>query len=241
MSHEKLVRHLLDHSVRTGEFTLKSGRTSNWFIDSKQTMCRPDGLLLVADAALPAIPDDISAIVDGNESTSWSNGAVTSKRTVDLNLGSTNLVKALKIKPLNEWRWTYKVKIYVGDGTTFTQVFPKGNEPPIIPNYAFLGPIDVTPTSGSVVRIENYASYQEGTLNNQFGLDEVQVWGGASSAGAELSESFATYPTNWVTSAPTGTSASVVTLPGDATPSLQLTDSSSANRVEVSKSFSGAI
>jgi hypothetical protein len=192
----------------------------------------------VTKATLVGSTDDISAIVDGNESTSWSNGAVTSKRTVDLNLGSTNLVKALKIKPLNEWRWTYKVRIYVGDGTTFTQVFPKGNEPPIIPNYAFLGPIDVTPTSGSVVRIENYASYQEGTLNNQFGLDEVQVWGGASSAGAELSESFATYPTNWVTSAPTGTSASVVTLPGDATPSLQLTDSSSANRVEVSKSFS---
>ena len=33
----------------TGDFTLKSGRSSGWFIDSKQTMCRPDGALLVAD------------------------------------------------------------------------------------------------------------------------------------------------------------------------------------------------
>ena len=62
MSHDALVAHLLEHSVRTGDFTLKSGRKSSWFIDSKQTVCRPDGLLLVADAALEVIPDDVSAI-----------------------------------------------------------------------------------------------------------------------------------------------------------------------------------
>jgi orotate phosphoribosyltransferase len=59
---EELRDHLLKHSVRRGEFTLKSGRTSNWFIDSKQTACRPDGLLLMADAALSLIPDDVTAI-----------------------------------------------------------------------------------------------------------------------------------------------------------------------------------
>lgn len=57
-----LIRHLLEHSVRTGEFTLKSGRTSGWFIDSKQTACRPDGILLVADVALGLLPDDVTAI-----------------------------------------------------------------------------------------------------------------------------------------------------------------------------------
>lgn len=62
MSHAELVQHLLDHSVRTGDFTLKSGRKSSWFIDSKQTMCRPDGALLVADLALEAIGADIDAI-----------------------------------------------------------------------------------------------------------------------------------------------------------------------------------
>lgn len=192
----------------------------------------------VTQATLVGSADNISAIVDGDESTSWGNGAVVTKRTVDLALGSVNLVKALKIKPLDEWRWTYKVKIYVGDGTTFTQVFPKGTEPSIIPNTAFLGPIDVTPTSGSVVRIENYASYQEGTPNNRFGLYEVQVWGGTSSTGAELTESFDSYPSNWVTSAQTGATASVVTVPGDATPALKLTDTNPATRVQVSKSLS---
>jgi orotate phosphoribosyltransferase len=57
-----LIDHLHRHSVRTGDFTLKSGRKSGWFIDSKQTACRPDGLLLVADLALAAIPDEVTAI-----------------------------------------------------------------------------------------------------------------------------------------------------------------------------------
>ena len=57
-----LVEHLLAHSVRRGRFTLKSGKESDWFIDAKQTTCRPDGMLLVADAALAALPDDVTAI-----------------------------------------------------------------------------------------------------------------------------------------------------------------------------------
>ena len=57
-----LVDHLLAHSVRTGTFTLKSGRSSSWFIDAKQTACRPDGIILVADAMLAVLPDDITAI-----------------------------------------------------------------------------------------------------------------------------------------------------------------------------------
>jgi orotate phosphoribosyltransferase len=57
-----LVAHLLEHSVRRGDFTLKSGQKSTWFIDAKQTTCRPDGMLLVADAALEVLPDDVTAI-----------------------------------------------------------------------------------------------------------------------------------------------------------------------------------
>ena len=57
-----LVAHLKEHSVREGDFTLKSGQKSRWFIDSKQTVCRPDGIIAVADAALPFIPDEATAI-----------------------------------------------------------------------------------------------------------------------------------------------------------------------------------
>lgn len=62
MASEVLVAHLLEHSVREGDFTLKSGAKSRWFIDSKQTACRPDGILAVADAALEIIPDEATAI-----------------------------------------------------------------------------------------------------------------------------------------------------------------------------------
>ena len=59
---EALRRDVLAHSVRTGDFVLKSGRRSTWFIDSKQTVCRPSGMLLVAEAMLEVVPDDATAI-----------------------------------------------------------------------------------------------------------------------------------------------------------------------------------
>ena len=62
MSHDALRDHLSEHSVRRGDFVLKSGRRSDWFIDAKQTICRPDGILLVADALLADIPDDVTAL-----------------------------------------------------------------------------------------------------------------------------------------------------------------------------------
>jgi len=57
-----LVAHLVEHSVRRGDFVLKSGARSDWFIDSKQTACDPDGILLVADVALGVIPSEATAI-----------------------------------------------------------------------------------------------------------------------------------------------------------------------------------
>lgn len=60
--HAALVRHLLDHSIREGDFVLKSGKPTSWFCDAKQTTCRADGMLLVADAALAVLPEDVTAI-----------------------------------------------------------------------------------------------------------------------------------------------------------------------------------
>jgi orotate phosphoribosyltransferase len=58
----ELVAHLHRHAIRTGTFTLKSGKTSSWFIDAKQTTCRPDGMVLVADALLSVVPADVTAV-----------------------------------------------------------------------------------------------------------------------------------------------------------------------------------
>jgi orotate phosphoribosyltransferase len=62
MPHAALVDHLLTHAVKRGDFVLKSGAKSEWFIDAKQTTCRADGMLLVAEAALAVLPDAITAI-----------------------------------------------------------------------------------------------------------------------------------------------------------------------------------
>ena len=58
----ELRDHLLTHSVKTGDFTLKSGRKSSWFIDSKQTVCRPEAMVLVAEALLSVVPPEATAI-----------------------------------------------------------------------------------------------------------------------------------------------------------------------------------
>ncbi|MDG1188284.1 MAG: hypothetical protein P8N13_07485, partial [Ilumatobacter sp.] len=49
---DRLRSHVLEHSVKTGTFTLKSGATSSWFLDTKQTACRADGIIAVADAVI---------------------------------------------------------------------------------------------------------------------------------------------------------------------------------------------
>jgi orotate phosphoribosyltransferase len=59
---EQLRQDLLERAVRRGDFVLKSGRRSSWFIDSKQTMCRAPGMLLVAESMLALVPPEATAI-----------------------------------------------------------------------------------------------------------------------------------------------------------------------------------
>lgn len=59
---EQLRQDLLERSVRKGDFVLKSGRRSTWFVDSKQSMCRPPGMLLVAESLLELLPPTANAI-----------------------------------------------------------------------------------------------------------------------------------------------------------------------------------
>ena len=59
---DALRRHVLSHAVKRGDFTLKSGAKSTWFLDTKQTACRPEGILLVANVALSIIPESATAI-----------------------------------------------------------------------------------------------------------------------------------------------------------------------------------
>lgn len=59
---ERLRNHVLEHSVKTGEFVLKSGALSSWFLDTKQTACRADGIIAVTDAIVEVFGDDLQTI-----------------------------------------------------------------------------------------------------------------------------------------------------------------------------------
>jgi len=58
----RVLEHLVTHSLKRGDFTLKSGRRSSWFIDSKQTICAPEVMVDVAGLMLSRIPAETTAI-----------------------------------------------------------------------------------------------------------------------------------------------------------------------------------
>jgi len=59
---DRLREHVLQHSVKTGDFVLKSGARSSWFLDTKQTACRADGIVAIADAVEEVFGDVLDTI-----------------------------------------------------------------------------------------------------------------------------------------------------------------------------------
>ena len=59
---DRLRDHVMEHAVKTGEFVLKSGATSNWFLDAKQTACRADGIIAVTDALVELLGEDLGKV-----------------------------------------------------------------------------------------------------------------------------------------------------------------------------------
>jgi orotate phosphoribosyltransferase len=60
---DALVAHLIEHSVRTdGPFTLRSGETSSWYIDARQTTFDGHGARIVGRAVLAEVPTNVDAV-----------------------------------------------------------------------------------------------------------------------------------------------------------------------------------
>lgn len=60
---QALIRHLRAHAVRTdGPFVLRSGETSSWYIDARQTTFDGEGASLVGRAVLVEVPSDVVAV-----------------------------------------------------------------------------------------------------------------------------------------------------------------------------------
>jgi len=62
---DELMAHILEHSLRTGEFTLSSGKKSNYYINGKLTTLDGRGAYLVARVFLAMIADDVPDAVGG--------------------------------------------------------------------------------------------------------------------------------------------------------------------------------
>jgi orotate phosphoribosyltransferase len=58
----ELIAAIKTDAITYGDFTLKSGMKSTWFIDTKRAICRPPILLRMAQLALMAISDEVTAI-----------------------------------------------------------------------------------------------------------------------------------------------------------------------------------
>jgi orotate phosphoribosyltransferase len=62
---DELLSHLLAHSFKTGDFTLASGRKSNYYINGKLTTLDARGAYLVGRMFLAMMADDVPDAVGG--------------------------------------------------------------------------------------------------------------------------------------------------------------------------------
>jgi orotate phosphoribosyltransferase len=60
--HERMVELLRERSVRTGKFTLSSGRESDLYVDVKQTSLHPEGAAILGQLLLARLRPEVVAI-----------------------------------------------------------------------------------------------------------------------------------------------------------------------------------
>ena len=61
-AHGRLVELLREKSVKTGEFILASGKTSDFYVDARQTTLHAEGSRLVADLMIDRLQEDVVAV-----------------------------------------------------------------------------------------------------------------------------------------------------------------------------------
>lgn len=60
--HRDLADHLRRHALRTGDFLLRSGARSSWYVDARATTFSGEGARLVADAILGVLDPAVTAV-----------------------------------------------------------------------------------------------------------------------------------------------------------------------------------
>lgn len=174
---------------------------------------------------------------DGKETSSWSNDNTLSSATITYDLGSTKLVKAVKLmlKDVVSASRVHFLKIEVGDGINWTTVFDD-----VSAMIGWMQPLDVVDTSGRYVRISNTKANSDG--NNAFGIIECQIWGGNANTTALVDENFNTTstgsnPSSWIVSEPANTDIAVQEVPSASNKSVKIYDNTTTGEAYISKSF----
>ncbi|MFT4924413.1 MAG: hypothetical protein ACI8WB_000491 [Phenylobacterium sp.] len=203
--------------------------------------------LTVSSVTIDGSSTNADNLIDGDLSTYWYNNNDAAMTSATFDLGTQQIVKALKLKHYDLYKSNGTVadvtlrtpflKIEIGDGTNFTQVFAD-----VVGSITWLQPIDVPDTLGRYVRlslIENHKGNSLG-VTNDFGFYETQIWGNNANASALVFSDFAgdipnTEPTGWTLEQGANTSALVVA--DNINQVLQLSDSNNSARIVVSKQF----
>ena len=60
--HRALADHLRSHALRVGDFTLRSGMRSDWYVDARATTFSGEGARLVAAAVLSVLDPGVTAL-----------------------------------------------------------------------------------------------------------------------------------------------------------------------------------
>lgn len=60
--HQALAAHLRRHALRTGDFVLRSGARSTWYVDARASTFTGEGATLAAEAVLAVLAPEVTAV-----------------------------------------------------------------------------------------------------------------------------------------------------------------------------------
>jgi len=60
--HQALAEHLRHHALRRGDFVLRSGARSDWYVDARATTFTGEGAALAGDAVLAVLFPEVTAV-----------------------------------------------------------------------------------------------------------------------------------------------------------------------------------
>lgn len=174
----------------------------------------------IADVSLVGYSTNVSNLIDGDLNSSWYKGNVSGQDVIVLDLGQSQLIKALKVKQYDNFnsnrpgeveQKVFKVKIEVGDGSQYETVFED-----IVPSISWLHPLNLIDKTGRYIKITRLETHNGGSsaVHKHFGFYEMEVWGGDAESQNQVAEGFendteGSSPTGLVVYTPDNISATV--------------------------------